>query len=707
MSFLKLRIFLILNTLFVLFSLNCFAQSEKDSLNQKKTDIIILNDSIILNTDSIPNIDSLLLINDSIALQKYSLVNTSDSVVTEKVVSRKILPPQPVVIEDSMRVYYFTESFNKTYLGDLHLVDTMLSFSTFFDPLDDVNIIHHTLTNAGTASKRLNYTMPTDISFDMSIPAFENFLKSAKKIKYYDPYQPYSQVKYTMGGKKEQQLKVCFGRQFLPRFFVSLDFDLLNSPGPYKNNKTNDISLMISARYNTKNERYGATGYYFLNKLDIQENGGIANDSIFTLNIENDRRVVAVNLETAQNTVKTSGFGIGQYFNLSKPKIIYEDDTLVKKSRIPIGRLNYNFDYQRNRILYYDNNPLSAFYNSYDVVMDSLQTNDSTTQFLITNKIEWNTLSYKKFANDIPFYLYIGAEHGYFENRYHSSDTVMVAKKTFNNLSPYAGIIINLFKATRISGEAKIITNGYHSGNFSVHGNWLQYLGTSKKNIGSVFFDVIFKNESASWFYESYASNHFRWENNFDPSICLNLEVGYKHRFFSLGAAQKTIDKYVYLNELAHPDQIGGTVNIREVYANFNIPVWKFSFIGSARYQKSDNEDVLRLPAISSRLKICFTQPLLKGKAILQPGVTIQYFTKYYADAYMPSLHAFYLQNDVKIGNYPFIDVYIAMKIKRANLYVQYSNIYALAGDYNYFSTPHYPMRDNRFYFGINWRLYK
>lgn len=706
MQLLKLHICFIFSFLFVLTSLNCFAQSEKDSVNLEKTNIKIFADSLSLRADTIPNVDSIRFIHDSITFQNDSLTN-ADSIVEKKVVQRKIVTPPPVIIDDSMRVYYFTKNFSNLYLGELQVVDTVLSFSTFFDPLDNAFLMYHTLTNAGTASKLLNYKMDADIGFDISIPAFENYLKSTKSIKYYDPYLPYSQVKYTMGGKKEQQLKVRFGRQFLPRFFISLDFDLLNSPGPYKNNKTNNTSLMISARYNSKNERYGATGYYFHNKLEIQENGGITNDSTFTLNLEDDRRVVAVNLEKAQNTVKTAGFGVGQYFNLSKPKIIYEDDTIVKKPRIQIGRINYNFDYQRNRILYYDKTPLAAFYNPYDATLDSTITSDSTTQLMLKNRIEWNTLSYKKFENNIPFYLYIGAEHGYFENKHHHSDTVQIEKKIYNNLTPYAGIIINLFKATRISGEAKIITNGYHSGNFSIHGNWLQYLGTSKKNIGSLFFDVIFKNESASWFYESYSSNHFRWVNNFDPSICLNLEAGYKHKYFSVGIAQKTIDKYVYLNELAHPEQIGGTVNIREVYTQFNVPVWKFSFIGSLRYQQSDNESVLHLPTISSKLKICFSQPLLKGKAILQPGVTIQYFTKYYADAYMPALHAFYWQDDVKIGNYPFLDVYIAMKIKRANLYIQYSNIYALAGNYEYFSTPHYPMRDNRFYFGINWRFYK
>ena len=92
---------------------------------------------------------------------------------------------------------------------------------------------------------------------------------------------------------------------------------------------------------------------------------------------------------------------------------------------------------------------------------------------------------------------------------------------------------------------------------------------------------------------------------------------------------------------------------------------------------------------------------------MMQPSIVINYFTEYYADAYMPSLRTFYLQKDVKIGNYPYLDFYITFKIKRANIFVGYTNIYTLAKDNRYFTTPHYPMRDSKFIFGVRWRLYK
>jgi hypothetical protein len=91
----------------------------------------------------------------------------------------------------------------------------------------------------------------------------------------------------------------------------------------------------------------------------------------------------------------------------------------------------------------------------------------------------------------------------------------------------------------------------------------------------------------------------------------------------------------------------------------------------------------------------------------MEPGFTFTWFSSYFADAYMPALRSFYLQNEKEIGNYPFLDVYLALKVKRARIFVKYTNVFGLTQDFNYYTTPHYPMLDPRFYLGVSWRFYK
>jgi outer membrane cobalamin receptor len=175
----------------------------------------------------------------------------------------------------------------------------------------------------------------------------------------------------------------------------------------------------------------------------------------------------------------------------------------------------------------------------------------------------------------------------------------------------------------------------------------------------------------------------------------------------SAGGRVQVLDRHIYLNRQAHPEQTSGTVRVLHLFTNFDLNPGKFNLIGSINYQTSDNDTIISLPKLSARLKFTFTQVLFKGTATVQPGFSISYNTPYYANAYMPALRAFYLQNTKKIGGYPYVDVFLGLKVKRSNLFVRYTNLYAFAGDHSYYTVPGYPQRDPTFYFGVSWRFYE
>ena len=52
------------------------------------------------------------------------------------------------------------------------------------------------------------------------------------------------------------------------------------------------------------------------------------------------------------------------------------------------------------------------------------------------------------------------------------------------------------------------------------------------------------------------------------------------------------------------------------------------------------------------------------------------------------------------------IDMAVAINVKKAHIYVAYSNMFLLTGNSNSFIAPHYPMRDSRIFIGVNWRLF-
>ncbi len=625
------------------------------------------------------------------------------------VISKEIITENEPAEVNSTYIEYFYKDLNNLTLGNIYSYDTTTILTSYYDLLDNPYFLYQTLSNSGLAHKKIDFFYPISLGFNSKLSAFESNIRTGDDIIFPMMYQPFTEIKYMMGDKKEQHLEILFSREFLPNLFITLNYDVDYSPGTYKRSKTQNSFFNGNIRYNTKNNRYGISGFYYNNKIDIQENGGIKYDSIFVNNTEDDRSIIDVNLDDATNLIKVSGFSIDQYFNILSQNVKKNQDSTYKKRKIDIGRINYHFGYQRNKYVYEDSDPLSDFYQNFDIVIDSTKTFDSIYFHNINNVLYWNNLGYKKYNNDIPFYLTFGVEHNF---TYHAGYYDINTKERFNkqnlsNLRANAGIIVNLFKSTRISGNAQLITNGYHAGDFFIEGQWKQFLGTSKKNFGALKFDVNLNRQSADWFEEYYYSNNFRWDNDFSPSTSLLLQGSYELPFMTIGIKNTTIDNYIYFGTEAKPEQYSGAASISSLYSTFNVKIKKFEFIGFASLQTTNNDNIIHIPTFQAKAKFAYNITLVKNISMMQPSITINYFTEYYADAYMPSLRTFYLQNDVKVGNFPYIDLCVTFKVKTANIFVQYTNMYSLTKNYRYFTTPHYPMRDSRFCLGVKWRLYQ
>jgi len=632
---------------------------------------------------------------------------------------------------DSTFVKYFYEKIENQQLGNIYTWDTTTLGSTFYDPADPQFKVFHTLSNSGHAHKDLEFSYPTSLGFNHKLQNFNQYIKTKENILYPILYQPFTNLNYMMGSKKEQHFNATFSRELAPRFYLTFYFNVDDVPSVYKRSYAQNINFWINLRWNTKNQRYGFNTYYFTNKIFNYESGGIKDDNIFINNLETDKSLYEVNLQNATNLVKVDGFGINQHFILSKngpknndDKFVYDTvfvndtikgsiDTILNKHKakrkIGLGRINYSFDYQRNRYAYEDANPTSEFYSPYDTVLSSVLTFDSISFHTIRNSITWNSLSYREYSNDIPFYLSFGVEHNYTKHKGYTDYVTdeQFGKKEYQNLRATAGIVINLFKSTRITGNGELILTDYQAGDFNIYGQWKQFLGTYRKNFGALKFDIDVSRKSPDWFETYYYSNNFRWENDFSPASYMLLKGSYEFRWFDVGIKNSTINHYIYFAENAKPAQYTGTINVASLFAKFDFKIKVFEVSGILSVQKTNNEDVMHLPLFYGRIKMGWNINLVKNVSLLQPSFVVTYFTEYYADAYMPALRTYHLQNEVKIGNYPFVDFFLTFKLKRCNFFLGITNIYSFSKDNRYFSTPHYPARDYKLMLGVNWRLYK
>jgi hypothetical protein len=127
-------------------------------------------------------------------------------------------------------------------------------------------------------------------------------------------------------------------------------------------------------------------------------------------------------------------------------------------------------------------------------------------------------------------------------------------------------------------------------------------------------------------------------------------------------------------------------------------------------YQKTNNQRVLGLPEIvlynSTYLTHLINFRATGGKLLVMLGFDLFYNSKFYSDAYMPSLTTYHRQSEKELGNHFYFDPFINAQIKRLRVFFKFEHVNSSWGDKNYFSVLHYPRNERNIKFGLSWTFY-
>jgi hypothetical protein len=259
--------------------------------------------------------------------------------------------------------------------------------------------------------------------------------------------------------------------------------------------------------------------------------------------------------------------------------------------------------------------------------------------------------------------------------------------------------------------DGKFYFSGLRAGDFSLRGNinWDFGEGDRRSSLtarGSV------SNTGPSWWMNNWGSNHFEWSNDFNSEFRINAGATYEHPGIDLDAGldYELITNMLFFNTEAMPDQYDGVVSVLSARLNKNFSFWKLRFDNSILIQTSSNSSVLDFPLLCARTAFYFDHEFYfkstGGRLQTQLGFEAEYNTEYYSYAFMPATGVFYLQDEIKTGNYPVINVFANIKIKRTRIFVGFDHVnYGLMG-YDYFLSPYYPMNIRMFKYGIAWTFY-
>ena len=150
-----------------------------------------------------------------------------------------------------------------------------------------------------------------------------------------------------------------------------------------------------------------------------------------------------------------------------------------------------------------------------------------------------------------------------------------------------------------------------------------------------------------------------------------------------------------------------GGISLLTMQLNQDFSLGPINWENSVTYQKSSNDDILAVPALNVYTNLYVKFKIAKVLNV-DLGADVRYFTKYKGQAYSPGLGQYTVQDNgeanVKIGNYPIVNIYANMKLKHARFFLMMSHVNA--GNGEYFLTPHYPVNSRVLRFGVSWNFF-
>lgn len=427
--------------------------------------------------------------------------------------------------------------------------------------------------------------------------------------------------------------------------------------------------------------------------------------------IRNDSTRIAVNGKAAADSL------------LAVQKKNAEDSLFYKSEYVPVTSFIHTVKFDNYRRIYeaYQTPAdyyLKEYYDAGRLTGDSIY--DQTKHWHVKNTFaiamlegfnKWAKAGLKAFASyDLRHYELPTMEGGFEKYNEH-------ALSVGGQLSKQEG------KTLHYNAVAEIGLTGVDAGTLAIDGNVdvnIPFLGDTLQVRGDAFFH----RETPSFYYRNYHARHLWWENDLDKTIHTRImgTLSFPKTRTKLRVAVDEIKNYTYFSQsyditekglrtgvMVTPMQESGGINLLTAQLEQNFRLGILNWENQFTYQHSSKESVLPVPAFNA-----YTNLYIKFKVVkvlnVDLGADMRYFTSYEAPDYSPYMGQYTVQgngeNNVKIGNYPIVNVYANVHIKHTRFFVMMSHINAGQGDKNYFFAPHYPMNERVFRIGVSWNFF-
>ncbi len=603
-------------------------------------------------------------------------------------------------------------------------IDTLFqNYSMRFVP-QEVSYAYAATGNYCGSGRQMIYMERPEMSDFYYHDAVRHWLPSESTIKWYNTRIPMTLLSYNFGGGRENgqdHFQTIFSANANKRTQVGAMVDYLYSKGSYDYQAAKDFTWGFSGSYT--GERFEFLGNFYHFNLLEKENGGITDDafirdpaSVQGGNTSVNAKDIPVNLTGAFNRVRGTGLFLNGRYKMGFWKEEQVNDSTVNRTLVPVTSVIWTLKYDDGTHKFINQNGdqnLSFWPNTY---FNPHYTEDEQKYWKLRNTVGLSLLEgFNKYAK-AGLAAYVAHEVRHYAM---STEAVEMPDGELPDgltADPHPGVLTSetqnlLYVGAQLTKQQGRIFNYNVTGELGLVGpaaGEIRVNGDIHTRV-PLFGDTVqviagghFTNITAPWLMQHMRSNHFVWENDFSKTRSLRaggkIMIPWTHT--SLSAAVENVQNLIYFNPAGLPAQHGGSVQVFSATLQQDFKFGPVHWDNTVTYQTSSRAKVLPLPqlALYSNLYVMFRVATLH----VQLGLNCDYFTKYKGVSYQPATMGFYNQETIDIGDYPFVNAYINMKLSKTRFYLMMSHVNQGLTGTMYFSMPHYPMNPRRFQLGVS-----
>ena len=550
--------------------------------------------------------------------------------------------------------------------------------------------------NEGQTYNTLDFGLSSNTTFpDFGFKAKHFNYLEVDAIKYFSVPTPLTDLYFKTVMEQGQSLDAFLTVNTKPNLNFSIAYKGIRSLGKYINSLSSSGNFRFTTSYFTKDKRYILNAHFTGQDILNQENGGITNTADFESSEApfDERAQIDVYFRDAKNLLKGNRFFVDHSFKLSKAN----PNSLVFTHQ-------FNQEYKFFEFNQASANPRfgASFSNS------------------IYNKTRYNHLynklgvAYKtKDFGNVEFFIDDNNFNYYYNSVVYDDSGNIAVPNAINDRINNVGGTYTYFAKNLVA--KLLVSNAITDQSISN----IEASATYKLNEDYNFsFEYQKLNSLAALNYTLYQSNYvdYNWYNNFKNEKLNQFKIAANTKWIDVSVNYKILNDHLYFENETNvigllkvkPKQFDKTINYVSLQAKKEFKFGKFALDNTVLYQNVDQSNaIVNVPQIVTRNTIYFTDKVFKKAMLIQTGITLNYFTDYYANDYNPLLGEFYVQNQTKIGGFPMLDFFINAKVRQTRIFLKAEHFNSAFTGYNFYSAPNYPYRDFIVRFGLVWNFFQ